>query len=154
MPIQRSPPARQRSSLAAPSRKEGRGPRRSNYFSGVVGGVPRLSRTTFKGPGEEEEEENSVEEEEYDGTEGVPAPMGHPKQMTQIMANIHEASRPPAFKTPYTKAPEFINGTQPLRVSSFIQNFQLIFHNNPENFLQVRKKVLYATSFLIGRDSK
>ncbi|MBW0479129.1 hypothetical protein O181_018844 [Austropuccinia psidii MF-1] len=36
---------------------------------------PGLSRTTFKGPGEEEEE-NSVEEEESDGTEGVPAPVG------------------------------------------------------------------------------
>ncbi|MBW0561331.1 hypothetical protein O181_101046 [Austropuccinia psidii MF-1] len=37
-----------------------------------------LSRTTLKGPGEdgEEEEENSVEEEESDGTEGVPAPVG------------------------------------------------------------------------------
>ncbi|MBW0560351.1 hypothetical protein O181_100066 [Austropuccinia psidii MF-1] len=61
----------------APSRKEGRGPRRSNSFSGVVGKFPGLSRTTFKGPGEdgEEEEENSVEAEESDGTEGVPAPM-------------------------------------------------------------------------------
>ncbi|MBW0569870.1 hypothetical protein O181_109585 [Austropuccinia psidii MF-1] len=63
---------------AAPSRKEGREPRRSNSFSGVVGGFPGLSRTTFKGPGEdgEEEEENSVEEEGSDGTEGVPAPVG------------------------------------------------------------------------------
>ncbi|MBW0517694.1 hypothetical protein O181_057409 [Austropuccinia psidii MF-1] len=83
---------------AAPSRKEGRGPRRS------------------KGPGEdgEEEEENSVEEEGSDGTEGVPAPVGafqgtkgptlaqynQPKpsflaimqQMTQIMANLQAAS--------------------------------------------------------------
>ncbi|MBW0507324.1 hypothetical protein O181_047039 [Austropuccinia psidii MF-1] len=64
-----------------PSRKEGRGPRRSNSFSGVVVVFPGLSRTTFKGPGEdcEEEEENSVEEEESDGTEGVPSPVGHPK---------------------------------------------------------------------------
>ncbi|MBW0524200.1 hypothetical protein O181_063915 [Austropuccinia psidii MF-1] len=35
---------------AEPSRKEGRGPRRSSSFSGVVGGFPVLSRTTFKGP--------------------------------------------------------------------------------------------------------
>ncbi|MBW0588338.1 hypothetical protein O181_128053 [Austropuccinia psidii MF-1] len=108
MPIQHSPPARQtrsqarsqagltptpRASLdatpavsklraklerAAPSRKEGRGPRRSSSFSGVVGGFPGTSRTNFRGPGEdgEEEEENSVEEEESDGTEGVPAPAG------------------------------------------------------------------------------
>ncbi|MBW0508715.1 hypothetical protein O181_048430 [Austropuccinia psidii MF-1] len=63
---------------AAPSRNEGRGPRRSSSFSGVVGSFPGISRTIFKGPGEdgEEEEENSVEEEESDGTEGVPAPVG------------------------------------------------------------------------------
>ncbi|MBW0574545.1 hypothetical protein O181_114260 [Austropuccinia psidii MF-1] len=48
---------------AAPSRKEGRGPRISNSFSGVAGGFPGASRTIFRGPGEdgEEEEENSVE---------------------------------------------------------------------------------------------
>ncbi|MBW0473752.1 hypothetical protein O181_013467 [Austropuccinia psidii MF-1] len=49
---------------AAPSRKEGIGPRRSNLFSGVVGVFPGTSRTAFKAPGEddEEEEDNSVEE--------------------------------------------------------------------------------------------
>ncbi|MBW0476713.1 hypothetical protein O181_016428, partial [Austropuccinia psidii MF-1] len=58
--------------------KEGRGPRRSNSFSGVVGRFPGLLSTPFKGPGEdgEEEEENSVEEEDSDGTEGAPAPAG------------------------------------------------------------------------------
>ncbi|MBW0504677.1 hypothetical protein O181_044392 [Austropuccinia psidii MF-1] len=62
---------------AAPSRKEGRGPRRSISLSGV-GVFPGLARTTFKGPGKdcEEEEENSVEEEEYGGTEGFPGPVG------------------------------------------------------------------------------
>ncbi|MBW0513490.1 hypothetical protein O181_053205 [Austropuccinia psidii MF-1] len=61
-----------------PSRNKVRGPRRSSSFSRVVGSFPGISRTTFKGPGEdgEEEEENSVEEEESDGTEGVPAPVG------------------------------------------------------------------------------
>ncbi|MBW0535333.1 hypothetical protein O181_075048 [Austropuccinia psidii MF-1] len=81
-------------------------------FSGVVGGFPGLSRTTFKGPGEdgEEDKENSVEEEVSDGTEGFPAPVGASQgtggpalaqynqsepsllaiiqQMTQIMANL------------------------------------------------------------------
>ncbi|MBW0585164.1 hypothetical protein O181_124879, partial [Austropuccinia psidii MF-1] len=58
--------------------QEGRGPRRSSSFSGVVGGFPGTSRTIFRRPGEdgEEEEEDSVEEEESDGTEGVPAPVG------------------------------------------------------------------------------
>ncbi|MBW0525013.1 hypothetical protein O181_064728 [Austropuccinia psidii MF-1] len=81
------------------------------------------------------------------------------QQMTQIMANLQaasyfEASRPPAFKTPSMKAPECFDGTQPFKVRSFIHSCQLIFHNDPENFPQERKKVLYATSFLIGRAAK
>ncbi|MBW0490023.1 hypothetical protein O181_029738 [Austropuccinia psidii MF-1] len=171
-----------------PSRKEGRGPRRSSSFSGVVGGFPGLSRIILKVPGEDdkEEEENSVEEEESDGTDAAPAPVGASQgtgrptlaqsyqpvshqfkpsllaimqQMTQIMANLQEASssessRPPAFKTPSMKAPECFYGTQPFKVRSFIQSCQLIFHNDPANFSQDRKKVLYATSFLTGRASK
>ncbi|MBW0490762.1 hypothetical protein O181_030477 [Austropuccinia psidii MF-1] len=54
------------------SRKEERGPRKSSSFSGVVGSFPGISKTTFKGPGEDGEEE---EEESY-GTEGAPAPVG------------------------------------------------------------------------------
>ncbi|MBW0592398.1 hypothetical protein O181_132113, partial [Austropuccinia psidii MF-1] len=141
---------------AEPSRKEGRVPRRSNSFSVVVGNFPGISRTSFKGPGEdgEEEEENSAEEEESDGTEGVPAP-----KMTQIMANLQassysDSSRPPAFKTQSMKAAECLDGTQPFKVRSFIQSCQLILHNDPANFSQDRKKVLYATSFLIGRAAK
>ncbi|MBW0577387.1 hypothetical protein O181_117102 [Austropuccinia psidii MF-1] len=38
---------------AAPSRREGRGPRRSSSFSGVVGVFPGTSRTIFRGPGED-----------------------------------------------------------------------------------------------------
>ncbi|MBW0572908.1 hypothetical protein O181_112623 [Austropuccinia psidii MF-1] len=173
---------------AALSRKEGRVPRRYNSILGVVGRFPGMSRTTFKGPGEdgEEEEENSVEEEESDGTEAAPAcvgasegtsrptiaqsdqPVSHQteqslwaimQQITQIMANLQaaassEVSRPPAFKTPSMKAPECFDGTQPFKVSSFIQSCQLIFHNDPEDFSQDRKKVLYATSFLVGRAAK
>ncbi|MBW0557053.1 hypothetical protein O181_096768 [Austropuccinia psidii MF-1] len=81
------------------------------------------------------------------------------RQMTQIMANLQadsssEASRPPAFKTPSMKAPECFDRTQPFKVRSFIQACQLIFNNDPEKFSQERKKVLYATSFLIGRAAK
>ncbi|MBW0497567.1 hypothetical protein O181_037282 [Austropuccinia psidii MF-1] len=170
---------------AAPSRKEGRGPRRSNSFLVVVGGYPGLSTTTFKGPGKdgEEEERNYVEEEESEGTEGVPAPVGasqgtggptlaqynqpvshqsepsllaNMQQMTRIMTNLQaasssESSRPPTFKTLSMKAPECFYRTQPSKVRIFIQSCQLIFHNVWENFSQDRKKVLYATSFLIGR---
>ncbi|MBW0528044.1 hypothetical protein O181_067759 [Austropuccinia psidii MF-1] len=53
-----------------PTWKEQRGPRSSSSFSGVVGRLPGLSRTTLKGPGEDGEEEES------DGTEGVPTPVG------------------------------------------------------------------------------
>ncbi|MBW0466766.1 hypothetical protein O181_006481 [Austropuccinia psidii MF-1] len=126
-PIQHSPPERQKRSQA-----------RAQAFLTPTPRVPldstpevpqlrapfgrRLSRTPFKGPGEdgeEEEEENSVEEEESYGTEGVPSPVGasqgtggpaiaqsnHPvsnkyepsllaimQKMTQIMANPQEDS--------------------------------------------------------------
>ncbi|MBW0563865.1 hypothetical protein O181_103580 [Austropuccinia psidii MF-1] len=149
MPIQHSPHARQTTLrpelklfslqlpgllLMAPQQKEGRVPGRSSSFSGVVGGFPGTSRTIFKGPGEvgEEEEENSVEEEESDGTEGVPAPVEAPQgtgeptlaqsnqpvshqsepslfaimqKMTQIMANIQAASSSAASRPPALKTP-------------------------------------------------
>ncbi|MBW0468729.1 hypothetical protein O181_008444 [Austropuccinia psidii MF-1] len=83
---------------------------------------PNLKGETPSSPGEdgEEEEQNSVEEEDSDGTEAVPAPVGasqgtggptlalsnHPvshqpepslldimQKMTQIMANLQAASR-------------------------------------------------------------
>ncbi|MBW0559350.1 hypothetical protein O181_099065 [Austropuccinia psidii MF-1] len=147
-----------------------------------------MSRTTFRGPGEdgEEEEENSVEKEESDGTGAAPAPVGasegtrrptlaQPEQpvshqtepsllaimqkMTQIMANLQAAEyskvlRSPAFKTPSMKAPECFDGTQPFKFRSFIQFCQLIFHNDPANLSQDRKKVCYSTSFLVGRAAK
>ncbi|MBW0572790.1 hypothetical protein O181_112505 [Austropuccinia psidii MF-1] len=52
------------------------------------------------------------------------------------------------------KAPECFDGTQPFKFRSFIQSCQLIFDNDLANFSQDRKKVLYATSFLIGRAEK
>ncbi|MBW0517531.1 hypothetical protein O181_057246 [Austropuccinia psidii MF-1] len=81
------------------------------------------------------------------------------QQMTQIMANIqaassYEASRPPALKTLSLKALEFFDGTQPFKVRSCIQSCQLIFNNDLENFSEDQKKVLYTTSFLIGRAEK
>ncbi|MBW0585569.1 hypothetical protein O181_125284 [Austropuccinia psidii MF-1] len=147
--------------------KEGRGPRRSSSFSGVVGQFPGASRTIFRGPGEdgEEAEENSMEgttlaqSNQPVSHQSEPSFLAIMQQMTHIMANIQaasssEESRPPAFKTPSMKAPECFDRTQPFKVRSFIQSCQLIFHNDPENFSQERKKVLYATSFLIGRFSK
>ncbi|MBW0481512.1 hypothetical protein O181_021227 [Austropuccinia psidii MF-1] len=81
------------------------------------------------------------------------------QEMNQIMANLQaaassEVSRPPSFKPPSMKAPECFDGTQPFKVRGFIKSFQVIFHNDPENISQDRKKVLYATSFLIARAAK
>ncbi|MBW0562893.1 hypothetical protein O181_102608 [Austropuccinia psidii MF-1] len=80
-------------------------------------------------------------------------------QMTQIIANHQEylsseASRLPALKTKSMKAPECFDRTQAFKFRSFIQYLQLIFHNDLENFSQDRKKILYATSFLIDRAAK
>ncbi|MBW0526789.1 hypothetical protein O181_066504, partial [Austropuccinia psidii MF-1] len=119
---------------AAPFREEGRRPRRSSSFSGVVGGFTGTSRTIFRGPGEDgdEKEENSVEEEEFDGTEGVPAPVGASQgtegptlaqsnqpvshqpepsllaiihQMTQIMANLQTPSSSESSRPQAFKTP-------------------------------------------------
>ncbi|MBW0579903.1 hypothetical protein O181_119618 [Austropuccinia psidii MF-1] len=65
----------------ATSSKEGREPRRSSSFSGVVGTFPGVSRTTLKAAGEDyaEDKKNSVEKEESDSTEATPTPVGHLK---------------------------------------------------------------------------
>ncbi|MBW0468851.1 hypothetical protein O181_008566 [Austropuccinia psidii MF-1] len=81
------------------------------------------------------------------------------QQMTHIMANLQEASsseasRSPAFKPRSMKTPDCFDETQPFKVKSFIQSCQLVFHNDWENFSEDRKKVLYSTSFLIGRAEK
>ncbi|MBW0479318.1 hypothetical protein O181_019033 [Austropuccinia psidii MF-1] len=81
------------------------------------------------------------------------------QQMTQIMANLQEASSseasiPPAFKTSSMKSPECFDGTHPFKVRNFIQSCQLISHNDTEYFSQYRKKFLYDTSFLDGRAPK
>ncbi|MBW0572271.1 hypothetical protein O181_111986 [Austropuccinia psidii MF-1] len=138
-----------------PCIQEEMGTRRSNSFSVVVGPFPGNSRTTLKGRGKDgKKEENSVKEEESDGTEAVPAPVGHFKQMTQILANIREASRPPAFKTSFMKAPDCFDGTQPSKGRRFMHCCQLIFHNDQANFSKGKKKFLYETSFLICRVEK
>ncbi|MBW0542199.1 hypothetical protein O181_081914 [Austropuccinia psidii MF-1] len=139
-------------------------------------------KINLKGPGEDGEEEEEVSDSTEgvpapvgasQGTGGPTLaqsdqPVSHQselsllaimQQMTQIMANLQEdsfseASRPPAFKTQSMKAPECFDGTQPFKVRSFIQFFQLIFKNDLAKFSQDRMMVLYATSFLIGRDAK
>ncbi|MBW0474055.1 hypothetical protein O181_013770 [Austropuccinia psidii MF-1] len=75
------------------------------------------------------------------------------------MANLQaasscEVSRPPAFNNTSMKEQECFFGTQLFKIGSFVQSCQLIFDNYAGNFSQDRKKVLYATSFLIGRAPK
>ncbi|MBW0500238.1 hypothetical protein O181_039953 [Austropuccinia psidii MF-1] len=166
---------------AALSRKEGRVPRRSSSFPGIS--RTTLKGPGEDGEEEEEnyvEEEGSDGTEGVPAPVGASQGTGGPtlaqsnkpasyqsepsllaimQQITQIMDNLQaasssEASRPPAFKTPSMKAPEFFVGTQPFKVRSFIQSCQLILHNYLANFSKDRKKVFYATSLLIGRAAK
>ncbi|MBW0490706.1 hypothetical protein O181_030421 [Austropuccinia psidii MF-1] len=102
----------------APSRKKRRGPRKSSSLSGVVGGFPVISRTTFKGPG-------TGGPTLAQSNQSEPSLLAIMLKMTHIIANIQEASssegsRPPAFKTPSMKAPECFDGTQTIKVRSFI----------------------------------
>ncbi|MBW0592066.1 hypothetical protein O181_131781 [Austropuccinia psidii MF-1] len=138
MPIQHSPPARQtrsqartQASLTPTERAPLDGTPAVPQLQAQLDGGPPFSRN-FEGPGEdgEEEEENSVEEEDSDGTEGVPAPVrasqgtggetlaqsNNPvsyqsepsllaimQKMTQIMANFPEASFCEASRPPACK---------------------------------------------------
>ncbi|MBW0470141.1 hypothetical protein O181_009856 [Austropuccinia psidii MF-1] len=74
-------------------------------------------------------------------------------QLTQAVAP-RDNSNAPAFKTPSMKAPDSFDCTQAHKLRVFIQSCQLIFHNDPANFFSDRKKVLYSTSFLTGREGK
>ncbi|MBW0551495.1 hypothetical protein O181_091210, partial [Austropuccinia psidii MF-1] len=127
-----------------------------------------------QGEDDDDEEENYVEEEESDGTEGVPTPVGASQstggpalaqsdqpvylqsepyllgimqQMTQIMANLQEASssgssRPPAFKTPSMKAPECFDGTQPFKQTSLKterRSFMTLHFCGAYNLLRIKE---------------
>ncbi|MBW0461848.1 hypothetical protein O181_001563 [Austropuccinia psidii MF-1] len=126
-----------------PFTKEGRGPRRSSSPPGVVGSFQAFQRSCLIRLSHQSE----------------PSLLEIMQQMTQIMANIQaasssEASRPPSSKNLSIKAPSCFYGTQTSKFRSFIQSYQLIFHNDQANFPEYRKKVLYYTSSLTGRDSK
>ncbi|MBW0462817.1 hypothetical protein O181_002532 [Austropuccinia psidii MF-1] len=82
------------------------------------------------------------------------------EQMTQVMGQLtqevapREDSRATEFKNLSMNATDSFDGTQAHKLRVFIQYFQLIFHNDPENFLSDRKKVLHTISFLTGRAGK
>ncbi|MBW0488929.1 hypothetical protein O181_028644 [Austropuccinia psidii MF-1] len=82
------------------------------------------------------------------------------EQMTQFMGQLTQAvsprdtSKSAALKTPSMKAPDSFYGTKAYQLKGFIKSCQSNFHNEPANFLSDRKKALYSTSFLTGRDGK
>ncbi|MBW0588106.1 hypothetical protein O181_127821 [Austropuccinia psidii MF-1] len=101
---------------AAQSRKEGRGPRRSNSLSGVAGGFPGTSRTILKGPGTGGV--TLAQSDQPVSHQSEPSLLAIMQQMTQIMTNLQaatssESSSPTAFKNPSMKAPEFLMGLSP-----------------------------------------
>ncbi|MBW0589545.1 hypothetical protein O181_129260 [Austropuccinia psidii MF-1] len=151
MPIQHSPPARQ---TICEYGEEGEENSVEEEGSDGTEGVPASPEAPQGTGGPSLAQSNKSVSHQSE-----PSLLAMMQQMTQIMANLQaasstEASKQPSFKTPSMKEPECFDGTQPFKVRSFIQYFQLIFHNDLANFSQDRKKVLYATSFLIGRAAK
>ncbi|MBW0513832.1 hypothetical protein O181_053547 [Austropuccinia psidii MF-1] len=141
---------------AAPSRKEGREEEISVEEEGSDGtkgvAAPVGASQGTGGP-------TLAQSNQPVSQQSEPSLLAIMQKMTQIMVNLQaasssEASRPPAFKTPSMKEQECFDGTKTFKVRSFIQSCQLIFQNYLEDFSQDRKKVLYATSFLIGRAAK
>ncbi|MBW0587648.1 hypothetical protein O181_127363 [Austropuccinia psidii MF-1] len=156
---------------ASPSRRGGMKSRRSRSFSGLLGGYPCISEgaRAILGEAQDEEGEESEETEVAAALADVPeaseaANLAHSNQplvsqaepnflkmmekMTQFMGQLTQAvpprdnSKAPAFKTPSMKAPDSFDGAKAHKLRGFIQSFQLIFHNDPENFFSDRKKVL------------
>ncbi|MBW0471957.1 hypothetical protein O181_011672 [Austropuccinia psidii MF-1] len=70
------------------------------------------------------------------------------EQMATIMGKLSQEAAPrdnykaSSFKTPSIKAPDPFDGTQAHKLRGFIQSCQFVFHNDPEDFLSDRKKVL------------
>ncbi|MBW0583163.1 hypothetical protein O181_122878 [Austropuccinia psidii MF-1] len=114
-----------------PSRKDGRGTRISRYFSGAVSTFPGMPKTSFKGIGED------AQSHHYEQSS-----FSIMKEMSQIMANIQEASRPPAFNTQSMNAPDCFDWIKRFKVRSFIQSCTMIFHNDQEDFSE-EKEALY-----------
>ncbi|MBW0503512.1 hypothetical protein O181_043227 [Austropuccinia psidii MF-1] len=154
-----------------PSRRGGVKSRRSRSFSVFLGVYPSISQGPryILGEAEAEDGEASEETEVETALAGVPeaseaanpAHSNEPlvsqaepnflkimEQMTQFMGQLTQAvtprdnSKPPAFKTPSMKEPDYFDGTQSHKLRGLLQSRQLISHNDPENFSSDWKKVL------------
>ncbi|MBW0559256.1 hypothetical protein O181_098971, partial [Austropuccinia psidii MF-1] len=148
MPIQHSPPSRHTRSHA-----------RTQAVLTMTPRAPLNGTPAVPGKDDEEEEENSVEEEDSEGTEATLQGTGRPtlSQSDQPVSHHSEPSSLAIMQQmlklwPIFKQLLLLNHQD--HQPSFIQSCQLIFPNDPANFSTDRKKVLYATSFLIGRASK
>ncbi|MBW0484328.1 hypothetical protein O181_024043 [Austropuccinia psidii MF-1] len=115
---------------------------------------------------EDEEGEESVEEEDSGETEvedalenapegpqdSILAPTNQPlvsqsdptlqKMMEQMATSMGKLSQEGAPRD-NSKAPDPFDGTQAHKLRGFIQSFQLISHNDPENSFSDRNKALY-----------
>ncbi|MBW0559157.1 hypothetical protein O181_098872 [Austropuccinia psidii MF-1] len=144
---------------AAPSRRGCVKSRRSRSFSGLLGGYPSISQRPRSAP-EAAEAPNIAHYNQPLVSEAEPNFLKMMEQMTQFMGQLTQAvtprdtSKAPPFKTPSMKAPDSFDGTKVYKLRGFIQSCQLIFHNDPANFVSDRKKVFYSTSFLTGRAGK
>ncbi|MBW0549396.1 hypothetical protein O181_089111 [Austropuccinia psidii MF-1] len=82
------------------------------------------------------------------------------QQMATIMGQLSQKAAPrdlsktPSFKTSSIKAPDPFDSTQAHKLRGFINSCQFILHKNTANFFSDRKKFLYSTSFLTGRDGQ
>ncbi|MBW0532291.1 hypothetical protein O181_072006 [Austropuccinia psidii MF-1] len=135
-----------------------------------------MSRTTFRGPGEDGEEEESDGTEDapaavgaYEGTRGPtlaqsdqpvsyqtePSFLAIMQKMTQIMANLQaaassEVSRPPVFKTSSMKAPECFDGTQPSKSEVLFSLFTLFFTITWQISLKTERRFFMPLDFWLA----
>ncbi|MBW0490142.1 hypothetical protein O181_029857 [Austropuccinia psidii MF-1] len=138
MPVEHSAPAKQTRSQAR--------------AQAALTSTPRV-----QGEEDDDGEEDCVGEEESDGTEGAPTPVGASQStggpaLARSYQPVSHQSEPSLLAI--MQQMKCFDGTQPFKVRSFLQSCHLIFHNYLANVSQDRKKVLYATSFLIGRAEK
>ncbi|MBW0586481.1 hypothetical protein O181_126196 [Austropuccinia psidii MF-1] len=144
---------------------EGAAPSRRGNVKSSLGGAEHeegeeSEETEVAGAPEASEAENLAHSNQPLVSQAEPKFLKMMEQMTQIMVQLtQEVSsrnnyKATQFKTPSMKAPDYFDSTKDHKLRGFIQAFQLVFHNDPENFFSERKKALYSISFLTSRAAK
>ncbi|MBW0490926.1 hypothetical protein O181_030641 [Austropuccinia psidii MF-1] len=153
---------------AEPFRRGGMKSRRSRSFSGSLGGYlaiyqqprSRLGEAEYQERQESEEEEESEETEVEASLADAPEAsetqnlaLSNPPLVYQVDGAVcpRDNSRATAIKAPSMKAHDSFDGTKAHKLRVFIQSYQLIFHNYPENFFSDRNKVLFSLVDLENR---